>query len=652
MFPEERRAANPAFLAVLFALLLSTGFAFAGDDWQPISPDELHMTAEPKAPGAPAIYLYRQVDRNDQEYREFVYARIKILTEEGRKYGNVEIPFLKGEEKIRNLRARTVHPDGSVLNFEGKPYEKTIVKAKGVKFLALTFAMPEVQAGSIIEYRYLREFPEGWVSDSRWILSDDLFTKHAKFSLHLNNRFAVQWSWPSGLPPGTQPPQEDHHTVRLETQDVPAFETEDFMPPPEEMKFRVEFQYASNYEKDPDRFWSTATQIMYTGVSTFIDKKKAMDEAISQMGLANDAPEVKLRKIYARVQQIRNLSYEREKSEKEQNRQKLQPLENVEDVWKKGYGNGRQINWLFLALARSAGFEASPVFSSSRARHFFRPQLMNVDQLTSSVVLVVVDGKNRCFDPGTKFAPFGLQPWSISGVPARRLDKDGGSWFTTEEPSATESRVERKATLHLTDDGSLEGDLTVTYSGLEAMWRRADEIDEDDAGRKKFLEDQVKEYVPVKIEAQLTNTPDWNSAAPTLVAKYEIKIPGWVTSAGRHSLLGAGIFGGSERKVFEHANRTYPIYFSFPYQNVDDVTIDLPAGWKVENLPPAKHVDVKALVYDMKVASEDGKLQFKRELTVNLGMAESKYYESLRTFFQNVRSSDDQQAVLSTSGTT
>jgi hypothetical protein len=232
MFPEDRRPVNPAFLAVLFALLLSTGFAFAGDDWQPISPDELHMTAEPKAPGAPAIYLYRQVDRNDQDYREFVYARIKILTEEGRKYGNVEIPFFKGEEKIRNLRARTVHTDGSMVNFEGKPYEKTIVKAKGVKFLALTFAMPEVQPGSIIEYRYVREFPEGMVSDSRWILSDDLFTKHATFSLHRNNRFAMQWSWPSGLPQGTQPPQEDHHTIRLETQDVPAFETEDFMSAP------------------------------------------------------------------------------------------------------------------------------------------------------------------------------------------------------------------------------------------------------------------------------------------------------------------------------------------------------------------------------------------------------------------------------------
>jgi hypothetical protein len=69
-----------------------------------------------------------------------------------------------------------------------------------------------------------------------------------------------------------------------------------------------------------------------------------------------------------------------------------------------------------------------------------------------------------------------------------------------------------------------------------------------------------------------------------------------------------------------------------------------PQGGRLTILPPAKHVDVKALVYDLKTANEDGKLQFKRELTVNLGMAESKYYGSLRTFFQNVRSSDDRQA--------
>jgi hypothetical protein len=74
----------------------------AGDEWQPISQEELKMTSVPEAPGAPAVYLYRQVDRDDQESHEYNYVRIKILTEEGRKYADVEIPFLKDNGDIRN----------------------------------------------------------------------------------------------------------------------------------------------------------------------------------------------------------------------------------------------------------------------------------------------------------------------------------------------------------------------------------------------------------------------------------------------------------------------------------------------------------------------------------------------------------------------
>jgi hypothetical protein len=76
------------------------------DEWQPISPAELQMTSVPEAPGAPAVYLYRQVDRNDVDNHEYNYLRIKILTEEGRKYANVEIPFFNGNESIHSIKAR------------------------------------------------------------------------------------------------------------------------------------------------------------------------------------------------------------------------------------------------------------------------------------------------------------------------------------------------------------------------------------------------------------------------------------------------------------------------------------------------------------------------------------------------------------------
>lgn len=106
---------------VLLVLMCFPGWHTEADgDWLPIDPAELKMTSEPKAPGAPAIYLYRQVDRDDPGKRESYYARIKILTEEGRKNANVELAFLKGGTQINKIEARTIEPDGKVAEFDGQ----------------------------------------------------------------------------------------------------------------------------------------------------------------------------------------------------------------------------------------------------------------------------------------------------------------------------------------------------------------------------------------------------------------------------------------------------------------------------------------------------------------------------------------------------
>ena len=147
--------------------------------FEPVSPDELKMTQEPQAPGAAAIILFRQVDRDDtgNNAHENDYFRIKILTEEGRKYADIEIPFFKNQGNVVNVRARTIRPDGSIANFDGKVFDKTIAKAKGLKYLAKTLTLPDVQVGSIIEYYYTIDLAEHFVFDSHWILSNELFTR-------------------------------------------------------------------------------------------------------------------------------------------------------------------------------------------------------------------------------------------------------------------------------------------------------------------------------------------------------------------------------------------------------------------------------------------------------------------------------------------
>jgi hypothetical protein len=643
------------FACVLFVVFASYNppTASAGDGFQPISPEELRMTSVPEAPGAPAVILFRQVDRDDSgtNGHENTYVRIKILTEEGRKYADVEIPFLKEQgSNITNIKARTIRPDGSTVNFEGKAFEKSIAKAKDFKVMAKTFTLPDVQAGSIIEYSYTEVLPEYSLFNTHWILSDELFTRHAKFSLKpYTTGYTVQWSWHL-LPAGAgQPKEGSDHVVRLEVNNIPAFRTEDYMPPENEMKSRVDFTYSDEgFEKDPAQFWKKKGKKLNDSVESFIGKRKAMEEAVAQIVSAGDAPEVKAQKIYARVQQIRNTSYEVHKSDQERKREKEKTASNVEEVWKRGYGDGVQLTWLYLALARAAGLEAYGVMVSGRRNYFFYPNSMDARKLDSNVVLVKINGKDVFCDPGAAFTPYGLLTWSETGVPGLRLDKDGGAWIKTMVPESSASRVHRQASLTLSETGELEGKLTITFTGLEGMKLRVAERNEDDAARKKLMEDQAREYIPVGSEAELTNKPDWGSSSTPLVAEYSLKIPGWVSGAGRRALLPMGIFSATEKRVFDHAERVHPVYFEYPSEKLDDVTITLPPGWQVSSTPPEQIQGQKDSVvgYELKAETGQGTVHLTRKLRLDVILLDTKYYATLRNFFQTVRKGDEQQIVL------
>jgi hypothetical protein len=635
-------------VAVLAASLWNTSRVSA-DDWKPVTPEELKMTSVPEAPGAPAVILYREVNRDDgRAPHEDNYIRIKILTDEGRKYANVEIPFFKDSGNVHGLKGRSIRPNGSVVPFDGKVVEQTIVKAKGVKYLAKTFTLPDVQAGSIVEYRYTIDFAEGWVYDSRWILSDELFTKYAKFSLKPNPEFLLRSSWPLGLPQGSQPPKDEHGTIKMEATNIPAFQVEDYMPPETTLKYRVDFIYSDEMsaEKDPAKFWKDYAKKQYGKIEDFVNKKKAMEQAVAQTVAAGDSPEAKLQKIYTRVQQLRNTTFEKEKTAQELKREKQKEVNNVEDVWKRGYGDGRQITWVFLGMARAAGFEAAPVLVSRRNVTFFNNAVMNPRDLDDNLVQVIVNGKEMYFDPGMAFTPYGMLPWWETMAPGLKLTKDGGSWVQAPLADSNATKIERKAGLKLDLEGTLQGKLMVTYYGSEAQELRLDERNEDDTTRKKLLEDMVKEMVPVGIEVELANQPDWKSSAPSLVTEYTLKVPGWVSGAGKRALLPVGLFAAPEKGVFESAGRVHTVYFHYPYTKLDDITIDLPLGWKLGSLAKPVDQDAKAAAYVMKAEERGGSVHLTRTLRSDLMMVPKENYPTLRSFFQAVRTGDEEQVVL------
>jgi hypothetical protein len=648
----KKRKGHPVLSRLLSVGLLcglgSIGMrSAAAEDWLPVSPDELQMTSEPDAPGASAIYLYRQVDRDDSGNFERVYVRIKILTEGGLKYANVEIPFMKDVESIRSIQARTIRPDGSGANFDGTVYEKPILKTGRVKYMAKAFTLPEVEVGSILEYRYDRVLPAGWIFDSRWVLSEDLFTKSARFSLVPNPHYALMWSWPRGLPPGTAAPKSERGRIRLETHNIPAVVTEEYMPPDTEVRMRVDFVYDFGHisRTDPVQFWKFYGKRLNDTVEHFCDRRKAMEKAVAQLAVSTDPPETKLRKVYTRVQQIHNLSYASE-SEREARREEPAAIANVEDVWNRGYGNAEQIAWLFLALVRAAGIDAQAVSIGTRDRYFFDHRYMNPTQLNTGVVVVKLGGRDLFLDPGVPFTPFGLLPWYETDVDGLRLDKEGGTWVRTPTPNASDSRIERRGAFKF-ENGTLEGKVSVTYTGLEASWRRQVEQSEDEAARREFLEGDLQGFIPTGINAKLTNRPDWNGWETPLVAEYDLEVPGWAAPAGRRALMPIGLFGGAEKHTFEAASRVQPMYFQFCTQHADDLTVEIPEPWQLESLPKGLIIDLKGLVFKETVEQQGKSVHATRALTLNVLLVDAKSYDSVRQFYQKVRTEDEAQAVLS-----
>ncbi len=618
-------------------------------DWRTATADDLAMKAEPKAPNAPAIILYMDVRRDDSTGREDRYQQVKILTEDGRSYGDIEIAYDRKREDVKYIEARTVRKDGTVVPYTGVISEKPLASGTDRKLMAKTLALTDVEVGSIIEYRYTRYARSG-LRDTRWLLSNKLFTREAHYSFR--GRMPLRYSAPRGLPPGTAPiVAAKSGVLTLQTHDVPAFVGEEYAPPEEEVQHRVDFIYAWDWDspaKDPEKFWKRYAQEQHEDTQSYLLSSHTLKPVVAELASPDDPPEVRLRKLYAACAALRNKSYEPPRSDEEVEREdEAEPI-SARDVWRRKYGWAGQINLLFLAMAREAGFETAEVWVADRSESFFDPKQMDPGPLAVRLIAVTVADKVLYLSPGTKFVPFGALPWAVTGQRGLRIDKKGHSWVEIPGLTPEQSRVRREAHLTLSSDNELKGKVIATYTGHEAQWRRNRENNEDATHRRKFLEGDLLDALSDSAVVSVTRQPDWDGNGD-FVVEYDLSISQRVLPAGARRVMPLALFAADTNKAFRSAERKYPMYFWYPYTHEEDVQIDLPKGWKLGDLPDGEASDMKRIRYSiqaLKLAGDTEAVRVKRSFKMDLMLVPAKAYPTIRTFYQTMRAGDEQQIVV------
>jgi hypothetical protein len=84
----------------------------------------------------------------------------------------------------------------------------------------------------------------------------------------------------------------------------------------------------------------------------------------------------------------------------------------------------------------------------------------------------------------------------------------------------------------------------------------------------------------------------------------------------------------------------------------DEINIEIPSGWQIPSLPATQKQDGHVINYSLTMTNENGSLHVARTMTVDFLVLDRKYYGALRTFFQGVKTSDDQQILLQPGATT
>jgi hypothetical protein len=629
--------------------------------------EELKMTSDPKAPGAAAVYLNIEEIANDPLHYQSVYARIKVLTEKGKELATQEVPYLKGNFKITDIKARTIHSDGTIIPFAGKPEDLLVSKSADQQFERKVFTLPSVEVGSILEFTYSIRYDDNHYSSPMWEIQRDYFVHKAHYSFTPEKSFAPgaqvassiimidskgrsvnSLIWWSKLPNGVTIQTNAAGFYFVDVTDIPPKPDEEYMPPIESFLYKVFFYY--KYASNAQDFWVGEAKDWSKDADKFAEQSKTIHEAVAGLIAPGDSELVKAQKIYKAVEALDNTDYTRRKGVSELKQLNLKEAKHAEDTWKQKSGSSEDIALLYLAMVRAAGLTAYAEKVVARDQGVFDVTYMNVNQLNDTVVLVAIDGKGVLVDPGEKMAPFQTLNWRHSEAGGLRQSAQGPGYQATPPQLYTMNSTMRTADIILDGHGGVTGTIRVVMSGQTALhWRQA-ALRNDETEVKKQFDEELEGLVPDGVEAHVDHFLGLDDPETNLMAI--VNTQGTLGTATSKRLLLPGFFfeARGHTPFVSQEKRQEAVDMHYGDQISEEVVYHLPDGVTVEVAPADGKIPWAgraALV--TKTVSTPGQIVVSRTLARGFSQAKPEEYQDLRGFYQKVAASDQQQLVLSVS---
>jgi hypothetical protein len=664
------RNRNLGYTFACFFLLASPSLLFA--QFQEATPDELKMTADPKAPGAAAVFLNIEEIANDPMHYQSYYVRIKILQEKGNELATIELPYLKGDTKITDIKARTIHADGTIIPLIVKPEDlmsfKTVAKnGDQLQVNRAVFTLPSAEVGSILEYRYELRYDDNHYSSPTWEIQRPYFVHKAHYSFtpfkgflpgsqNATSRYLIDENgdaantliWWKVLPQGVDVKNDVAGHFAVDITDVPPIPNEEWMPPIQSLLYKVRFYYKS--ASNPTDFWMTTAKRWSKQVDHFAEASKSIRDTVAGLVAPGDTDVDKAKKLYQAVQSLDNTDFSRKKGQTELRQLGLHAAKRAEDTWSQKSGSSEDIALLYVAMLRAAGLTAFAAQVADREDGVFDPTYMYVGQLSDTVVLLNAGGKDIVLDPGEKMCPFQTVSWRHSGASGIRQSNEGRAIVTLPAEAYPNNNLVRSGDVTLDEHGAVTGDFRFVMKGQEALYWRQEALRNDPDEVKKSFDESLREIAPDGVEAHVDHFLGLDDPNVSLMAI--VKIEGTLGAATSKRLLLPGFFfdtrGG--HPFVGQEKRLEAVDMHYGDMVTDQVVYHFPAAFSIEGSPQDTKLSWAGhAALTTKSLAAAGQITIARQLARAFTLAKPEEYQDLRGFYQKVAAADQQQLVLTAS---
>ncbi|CAM1359475.1 conserved exported hypothetical protein [Tenacibaculum litopenaei] len=612
-----------------------------------VTKKELALQVYPADSTARAVVLYEHGNYYVDEKRKFkkttdYYHKVKILTKEGADKATVSIQ-LYGDEKVHGIKGSTYNltQAGQVRKtvlVKDKIYEKQLTS----KWREVTFTMPNIKVGSVIEYRYSITSPYSKIDD--WYFQSDIPKVKSKFTAAILGNWKYKIRSVGYLPLTTNEVKVRKNCVYMPglgmgdcvvlkygIANIPAFEEEKHMLSAENFKSKVAFVLSSFTHADGrvDKYaktWKHAdSRLRRDFLDNQVSKKGFFKRNMPSSILEVENPLTRAEEVYGYIKEHYTWNGKYWPSQKVR----------IKRAFAEKTGNVFDINLSLFNALKAADIETYLVLSSTRNRAVPTKLHPIINEFNYLLVKVVVDGQVYYLDATEKQLPFGLVQFKAINGDGRVLDFDKGSFWEeiTMKKVATESI---RAKLDIDASGEVTGVLTRTTKGYKALNKRK-ELSR--VSEEAYLDEFESRYPAIEVDS--FKVDNLKEIAKPLKENFKVRI----SSERNNAAMAINPFLISQRTInpFKLKRRDYPVDFGYARKHFYRLELTAPEGYVFENIPQNMAIKLpnKGGSMVVNVAVQGRVLRLFCKWSIERSAYSSTEYFALKAFFNKLIKKQD-----------